>query len=99
VERENRVLGPTCDRLFGSFGAGSVMRTEHEGLTARIQALLETPDAPPVARLRALARQLEEHLGREERVLFPMMVSLISKTGTSPGEVRHGTRRDELGPP
>lgn len=77
--REDRVMYPLCERLFGGKdGAASVLRDEHAAIRRAFDALLPGATRPgPVsaADLEDLRRLLEAHFVREERVLFPLMAA------------------------
>lgn len=78
MEEEDVILYPIAERLFGPHGAVLVLRQDH----AAIRAMLNR--AGPIHRnpaglLENVAARMEEHLGREERVLFPMMAALLAE--------------------
>ena len=79
--REDLVVCPLCDRLFGGpDGVASVLRRDHEGIRAALAAVLEGPGSPApvsVSRLDALGRLLEDHFVKEERILFPLMTAYL----------------------
>ena len=83
--REDRVLVPLCERLYGGpDGPSSVLRREHaiiqrdSAVLANGQALRSRPAA-----VERLSRGLQAHISREERVLFPLTAALLSETETS----------------
>ncbi len=86
-EREDRVLYPVCERLFGGRrGATSVLREDHAALSERLLALTrESTALGRVSRLRldVLRNEVDDHFGREERVLFPMTAARLSGTESS----------------
>ncbi len=77
MTREDLALYPVCERLFGTTGAVSVLRTDHVAIEGTL-AELTSPSARLLDHLRGLARLLEDHLAREEHVLFPMTAALLS---------------------
>ena len=85
MHRESRALHPMCERLFGGpDGAVAVMREDHDAMQAELRSLehaaTDGDRGDIMARLEAFAAHLEEHLAREERVLFPLMAALLSGT-------------------
>lgn len=75
--REDRVVYPVCERLFGGQdGAASVLRADHAHIDRAFEALLAEPVRPGPASLASLddlTRLVQNHFSREERVLFPLM--------------------------
>lgn len=80
MAREDRALYPLCEQVFGPYGAVSVMRTDHASITASLVAISASTKRNVATKVDRLARLLEGHLAREERVLFPMMAALLSGT-------------------
>jgi len=78
--REEKVLYPLCERLFGRDGAVSVMRGDHASIRKALKSIVASGGAPRVSDLDPLVELLEGHFGREERVLFPIMAALLSGT-------------------
>ncbi len=85
--REDLVLYPVCERLFGGKGgAASVLRGDHAAIAEQLEALgQESNSTGRVSRLRldVLRNKLDDHFGKEERVLFPLTAALLSGTETS----------------
>ncbi len=85
--REDIVLYPVCERLFGGKGgAASVLRDDHAALAGQLEALTrECESVGRVSRLRLdmLRNEADGHFGKEERVLFPLTAALLSGTETS----------------
>ncbi len=86
-EREDLVLYPVCERLFGGTGgAASVLREDHRAIAEQVGALsAESQATGRVSRLRLdmLRNEVDDHFGKEERVLFPLTAALLSGTETS----------------
>ncbi len=81
TDREDDVLAPICERLFGGReGAAAVMRTDHEELRKALESLPRGARTSERRRekLEALRSRLESHFAKEERVLFPLMAALLS---------------------
>jgi len=100
--REERVLYPVCERLFGPYGAVAVMRADHVAIDAALSAMTRWTGEGSTAPFERFVYPLEMHLGREERVLFPIMACLLSgaetnrlarQLRTNPEPPRIGTRR------
>lgn len=100
--REERVLYPVIERLFGPHGAVAVMRADHIAIDAALSAMTRWRREGSAAPFERFVHPLEMHLGREERVLFPIMASLLSgaetnrlarQLRTNPESSRIGTRR------
>ncbi len=81
--REDLVLVPACERLFGGRdGAASVLRDEHAAIRRAFTAALAKPvglGSLSVPALHELHGLLEAHFVREERVLFPMMTAHLAR--------------------
>ena len=83
--REDRVLYPVCEHLFGGpHGAASVLRDEHATLRKDLDALAKGPDGG-VRRetLARIVRRFRDPVSREERILFPLTAALLSGTDMS----------------
>lgn len=84
MDREDHAVYPVCERLFGPYGAVSVMRTDHAAIEDGFQGLdmsaLRGRRGEVAERVEGVAHRLDAHLAREERVLFPMMAALLSGT-------------------
>lgn len=99
--REDRALLPLCERLFGGRdGAASVLRDDHAAIIERLEAL--TREAASTGRISPLRlentlHELEDHLGKEERVLFPLTAALLS--GTESSDLASRLRAAHLGGP
>lgn len=82
--REDLVLYPACERLFGGKdGTASVLRNDHTEIRERLAGLLrEQHGRGPVSpvRIDMIRLHMEDHFGKEERLLFPMMAALITRT-------------------
>jgi iron-sulfur cluster repair protein YtfE (RIC family) len=80
--REDAVLYPVCERLFGGKeGAASVLRRDHAVLAEELEILGRESAVPGrVSRLRVetLRTVVEGHFDKEERVLFPLTAALLS---------------------
>ncbi len=78
-QREDLVLYPECERLFGGRdGVASVLREDHDVMGETLNRLVEGPSRlKPVslALLEDLRRRMEDHFVKEERVLFPAMTA------------------------
>ena len=85
--REDLVLYPVCERLFGGKrGAASVLRDDHLALVKQLEVLdRESAMRGRVSLLRldVLRMEAEDHFSKEERVLFPMTAALLSGTESS----------------
>jgi len=85
--REDLVLYPVCERLFGGKGgAASVLRDDHAAIAEQLEALGHESEATGrVSRLRldVLRNEVDDHFGKEERVLFPLTAALLSGTESS----------------
>lgn len=79
MDREEAALFPECERLFGATGAVSVLRSDHATIRIRLRTSGRTK-GDPTGTLEQLSVELDAHLAREERVLFPMMAALLSGT-------------------
>jgi iron-sulfur cluster repair protein YtfE (RIC family) len=84
IERENRSLYPLCERLFGGpDGAVAVLREDHEAIEEHLGTIGTSYDQTGfTASIEAFALRLEDHLAREERVLFPLMAALLTGNDT-----------------
>ncbi len=82
--REDRVLYPVCERLFGGKeGAASILKEEHAVILAGLTGLRRASGAvgtPRRTQAEALRLQAEEHFRKEERILFPLTAALLSGT-------------------
>jgi iron-sulfur cluster repair protein YtfE (RIC family) len=78
MRREEATLFPVGERLFGPYGAVLVIRDDHAAIEAELSRPRPTAGRNLAAWLNALSVDLQAHLGREERVLFPMMEALMS---------------------
>ena len=80
--REDLVMVPACERLFGGKdGAASVLREDHGAIRQAFTVALAAPlGLGPVSlpALEDLRRLLEAHFVREERVLFPLMTAHLA---------------------
>lgn len=86
LDRESLALYPLCERLFGGReGAVAVMRRDHEDLEEQLRELsvVGRSGSSLAVRIARLARRLEDHFSREERVLFPLMDALLTGTDTA----------------
>lgn len=85
--REDLVLYPVCERLFGGKGgAASVLRDGHAVIVEQLEVLThESQSSGHVSHLRldVLRNEVDDHFGKEERVLFPLTAALLSGTETS----------------
>lgn len=85
--REDRVLYPVCERLFGGKeGAAAVLRGDHVVIVDQLEALgRESESKGRVSHLRldVLRNEVDDHFGKEERVLFPLTAALLSGTESS----------------
>jgi iron-sulfur cluster repair protein YtfE (RIC family) len=85
--REDLVLYPVCERLFGGEGgAASVLREGHVAIAEQLDALVRESEAAgrvSRGRLEVLRNELDDHFGKEERVLFPLTAALLSGTESS----------------
>lgn len=85
--REERVLYPVCERLFGGRdGPALVLREDHREIRRRLDLLAD--EAGRVgqvshARLDVLHLQIADHFRKEERVLFPLTRARLSGTESS----------------
>ena len=81
-EREELVLYPLCERLFGGKeGATAVLRGDHGSILADLDALRRDSDVRGAVSFAGLDRvrlALEDHFGKEERILFPLVAALLS---------------------
>ncbi len=82
LNREDAAVYPVCERLFGPTGAVSVMRADHAAIEERLASLGRSAAEDAAQQLGNLEEVMEAHFAREERVLFPMMVALLSATET-----------------
>lgn len=81
ILREERGLYPLCERLFGGpHGAAAVLRGDHSEMRRCLLALEDGSAEAGAVRecLERLRVHLDDHFGREERVLFPFMTALLS---------------------
>lgn len=85
--REDLVLYPVCERLFGGKGgAAFVLHEDHNAIEEQLGALSHESQATGrVSRLRLdmLRNEVDDHFGKEERVLFPLTAALLSGTEAS----------------
>lgn len=83
-EREDRALYPLCERMFGGEdGATAVLRGEHEAIREAIEALMRKGPGHPAqvpSWIDAFRSELEGHFAKEERILFPLVAALLSRT-------------------
>lgn len=80
-DREDVALYPMCERLFGEGGAASVLRSDHAAIARQLEILgRESKGTGRVLRLRLniLRTVVDEHFGKEERVLFPLTAARLS---------------------
>ncbi len=79
--REDLVLYPVCERLFGGRdGVASVLREDHGAIGRTLERLLAEPPrlgAMSASTLDELRSLLEDHFVKEERVLFPLMTAYL----------------------
>ncbi len=77
--REDVVLYPMCEQLFGGRDSvAAVLREDHEAIRRTVDDLLAAPvwSGPvPFDALDRLHGLVEDHFGKEERVLFPLMTA------------------------
>ncbi len=82
--REDLVLYPLCESLFGGkLGAAAVLRDDHAAIERQVDALLRASQATgrvPRHQLDSLRHAVDEHFGKEERILFPLTAALLSGT-------------------
>jgi iron-sulfur cluster repair protein YtfE (RIC family) len=78
MREEEAILYPVGERLFGPYGAVFVLRNDHAAIEAKLSRSESTASRKLAGWLESLAVHLEAHLGREERVLFPMMTAIMS---------------------
>ena len=81
TKREDRVLYPICERLFGGKdGAAAVMREDHAEIKADLMVLARRCKPAEVRRgeIEQLRTHMEAHFAKEEHVLFPLMAALLS---------------------
>lgn len=80
TEREDEVLAPICERLFGGKdGAAAVMREDHAGIKEALRAVDRARDARDRREgIERLSARMEAHFAREEHVLFPLMAAFLS---------------------
>jgi iron-sulfur cluster repair protein YtfE (RIC family) len=81
TRREERVLYPICERLFGGKdGAAAVMREDHAAIKVDLAALTRSRKPAEVRRaeIEQLKTHVEAHFAKEEHVLFPLMAALVS---------------------
>lgn len=80
--REELILYPLCERLFGGKeGAASVLREDHGSILADLDTLRReggVRGGPPSGGLERIRDALEDHFGKEERILFPLIAALLS---------------------
>lgn len=85
--REDSVLYPLCESLFGGkLGAAAVLRDDHAAIFEQLVALVQESRATgriSKLRLDTLWRDLDDHFGKEERILFPLTAALLSGTESS----------------
>ncbi|HII40505.1 MAG TPA: hemerythrin domain-containing protein [Thermoplasmata archaeon] len=90
--REDAVLYPVCERLFGGKGgAASVLRCDHATIQDQLGVLarqLDVAGRVSSVRLDALRHAMDDHFGKEERVLFPLTAALLSGAESSDLERR-----------
>jgi len=84
MRREDRALYPLCERLFSGWeGAVSVLKGEHDALRKQLDRLRTAQREPDRAvqreTLEGLARLVDLHFAREERVLFPLTSARMSE--------------------
>lgn len=83
VRREEKALYPLCESHFGGpESAVAVLRDDHHAI-CRAVASIDPDDAGLALRLEALAKVLDVHLSREERVLFPLAATRLSEAESS----------------
>lgn len=79
--REDLVLYPECERLFGGRdGVASVLREDHDVMGQTLGRLLDGParlEPVSLALLDELRGRMEDHFVKEERVLFPVMTAYL----------------------
>lgn len=77
--REDVVMYPVCERLFGGRdGPAAALREEHELIRLAFDKLAADAERPRPASAEALEevrQHLEAHFVKEERVLFPLMMA------------------------
>ena len=81
TRREDRVVVPVCERLFGGKdGAAAVMRADHGVIIKDLESLGREgmPAGGRRGRVSRLKTHMEAHFAREEHVLFPLMAALLS---------------------
>jgi len=78
MREEEATLYPVGERLFGPYGAVFVLRNDHAAIEAKLSRSESTASRNLAGWLENLSAHLEAHLGREERVLFPMMTAIMS---------------------
>lgn len=78
MKAEEATLYPVSERLFGPYGAMLVLRKDHAVIEANLSSSGSMASRTLPGWLESLAVDLEAHLGREERVLFPMLSALMS---------------------
>ena len=87
MRREEVTLYPLCERLFGGReSAMAVLRGDHAAIDRAAASLSPRSgkDGTPVAvRLTDLARILDSHLAREERVLFPLVATRLTEADST----------------
>ncbi len=80
--REELILYPLCERLFGGKeGAASVLREDHGSILADLDTLRREGGVRGSLSSVGLERvrdALEDHFGKEERILFPLIAALLS---------------------
>ncbi len=85
--REDLVVYPVCERLFGGKdGPTSALHEEHEELRKAFDRLnAASEDSRPVssADLEEVRRRMEAHFVKEERVLFPLMTAHLDGRETA----------------
>ncbi len=81
TKREDRVVTPVCERLFGGKdGVAAVMREEHRSIREHLSSLMRGPPSQALRReqIERLRVRIEAHFAKEEHVLFPLMAALLS---------------------
>jgi iron-sulfur cluster repair protein YtfE (RIC family) len=78
-KREDQVMYPVCERLFGGKdGPASALRRDHAAIAQVFDDLTvdsKRSGPSPKASLEELHQRLEAHFVKEERVLFPLMTA------------------------
>lgn len=85
--REDVVMYPVCERLFGGRdGPAAALREDHEAIRRAFDDLAADPERARLvsaADLEELRRRLETHFVKEERVLFPLMTAHLDGRETA----------------